>query len=452
MYAPNEGVAHEWFEIFNNGTSEIDIEDWRFSDGSNHVFLKPPKNGGQGSLVILPGTYAIVAKEADTFLSTHAGFSSTVIDGSFSLTDTGDTLSLIDGEGVVVDTVTYDENAGARKNGLSLQLIDGVWTPAVPTPGVGEPSSSQALPEENEESQTQTSYGSASSSNTGNSFTVEPQIFAQIINFMGKDRVVTVGADTVFKGEAIGILGEKLMGARFMWNFGDGMRTEGAQILHYYRYPGEYIVTLSVSSGEYTASDRIQVSVREAKIVISRASPEVITIGNLDEYEIDLSWWLVAVEGVFFMLPEHTVILPQHEIHLSSGITGLHPINDREVGLQYPNGEAVSLYNSGFKKPHFENTPVQSGAHSSSYSPLSIVGTEVRTRAPIQYASTESRGESTEESIENFSQIAAVAQSVTDEREDTPLFWSALVGIVVLGSISALVLRRKSRDEITIIE
>ena len=62
MYAPEEGVAHEWFEIFNNGNDEVDITDWRFNDGNNHIFEKPPKNGGQGSLVIPAGTYAIIAK------------------------------------------------------------------------------------------------------------------------------------------------------------------------------------------------------------------------------------------------------------------------------------------------------------------------------------------------------------------------------------------------------
>jgi len=175
MYAPNEGVAHEWFEIFNNGASEVDITDWRFNDGSNHVFGKPPKNGGQGSLIIPSGAYAIVAKEADTFLSAHYGFSNTVIDGSFSLTDTGDTLLLIDGDGVTVDTVSYDENAGARKNELSLQLIDGTWTPSAPTPGVGV----LPLPQEQEQEEDQ-SESSSSSTSTGGGSPVEPQIFAYI--------------------------------------------------------------------------------------------------------------------------------------------------------------------------------------------------------------------------------------------------------------------------------
>ena len=301
MYAPNDGVAHEWFEIFNSGSSDVNMADFKFNDGSssNHDFEEPPKNGGQGSLVIPSGTYAIVAKEADTFLSAHSGFSGTVIDGSLSLKDTGDELSIIkNDDGEVIDIVSYYGDAGARKNGLSLQLIDGNWSAGTPTPGSGSLSvsqpASQPASQEQEENQTASNNQSNSSASGTSSFTVEPQIFVSA----GKDRVVTVGADTLFKGEAVGIIGKPLTGARFVWNFGDGMRKEGPNILHYYRYPGEYVVTLEVSSGEYTASDRIKVSVNEAKVAITRGTPDVITIANLDEYELDLSWWFVSLSDI----------------------------------------------------------------------------------------------------------------------------------------------------------
>ena len=453
MYAPNEGVAHEWFERFNSGAGEVDIEDWRFSDGSNHVFSKPPKNGGQGSLVIQPGEYAIVAKEADTFLSAHSGFGGTVIDGSFSLTDSGDTLSLIDGNSIVVDSVSYDENAGAKKNELSLQLMNGAWAPSAPTPGSGEVSQSQQSQQSQTQSQTEEgSQTGASTSSSGGSFLAEPQIFTSA----GTDRTVTVGADSLFKGEAVGIVGKALTGARFVWNFGDGTRTEGPQVLHYYRYPGEYVVTLEVSSGEYSASDRAYVSVREAKVIISRSTPEVITIANIDEYELNLSWWSVVVGGISFMLPEHTVILSEHEIHLSSDITGLHPNSNGEVTLQYPNGETVVLYVPGYTTPLFKNTPIQS-----TYGEQSIVGTKVLVvndrEEAVHIVVEEESGNSpytasVAESIQSKEIAKEGAKEGAKDRESSPMFWFALVGMVVLGSISAVALRRKSRGEITIID
>ena len=444
MYAPEEGSAHEWFEIFNNGDSEVDMGDFKFNDGDDggHLFSKPPKNGGQGSLIIKSGEYAIIAKEADIFLNAHSGFIGTVIDGSLSLLNkSADSLFIfrID-DGEVIDTASYGENAGAEKNGLSLQLIDGVWTPRAPTPGAG----SIAL-QEQEDSQTQSSGESSSPSSSTNNFPVESQIFASA----GENKTVTVGADSLFKGEATGIVGETLTGARFVWNFGDGTRTEGSSVLHYYRYTGEYVVTLEVSSGEYSASDRIKISVREAKIDISHATQEVITIVNLDEHEIDLSWWSVVAGGTSFMLPQHTIILPQYEIHLSSDITDLHPINSREVSLQYPNGETVMLYSFGYKKPQFENTPISSRTYS--YNQQSIVGKEI-TATPINSETPEETYRETATETKAASQLASVSEVASSEGKNTLMFWSALLGIIILGSLSVLMLRRQSREEITIIE
>ena len=444
MYAPNEGVAHEWFEIFNNGDSEIDLTDWRFSDGSNHVFGEPPKNGGQGSLIISSNEYAIVAKEADTFLSTHSGFSSTVIDGSFSLTDTGDTLSLIDDEGVVIDTVSYAEDAGAKKNELSLQLIDGAWSPEIPTPGSGSLSVSQPAPSDQGDEVGDSTESSSSSSTDGVGFSVEPQIFASA----GGDRVVTVGASSLFKGEAVGIVGKKLENARFVWNFGDGTRKEGASVLHYYHYPGEYIATLDVSSGEYMSSDRVKVSVNEAKLAVSRGTPDVITISNLGDYEVDLSWWLVVVNGTSFVLPKNTVVIPQHEIHLSSEVTRLYPVNSSAVALQYPNGREVVLHSTGYKEQRFENTPIAS--NSSLNSQRSIVGSEI----PTTYGGADYPDEIIEDTKDEdvSSQVANVSESVGAKEGTEPMFWLALVGIIIFGSLSAVVLRRESQNEIKIIE
>ncbi len=444
MYAPNEGVAYEWFEIFNNGADEVNIEDWRFNDGSNHIFSKPPKNGGQGSLTIMSGSYVIIAKEADTFLSTNSSFTSTVIDGSFSLTDSGDILSLIDSDGVVVDSVSYDENAGAKKNELSLQLSDGVWAPSTPTPGTGSLSVSQSeQQEDNQESiQTPTTSSTQYLSNTNN-FTVESQISVSA----GQDRTVTVGADSLFKGIASGLLGNKLKNARYVWNFGDGTRKEGQNVLHYYRHTGKYVVTLEVSSGEYSATDRIAVSANEANISITSNSQNIITITNLDKNELNISWWLIAVGDSSFMLPKHTIILSQYEINLSSEITGLYPTNNNPVKLKYPNGEEVKSNTPQYIKPKFENTRARSSR--------SIIGSEIQAPSTRNAISTETNDVIQSISyteIKNKSQIANVAEKTNTKYGNALVYWTALFGIVTLGIISVIILRHKSRKEITIIE
>lgn len=439
MYAPEEGVAHEWFEIFNNGENDIDITEWRFNDGSNHIFEKPPKNGGQGSLVISSGAYAIVAKEADAFLSAHQGFNGTVIDGSFSLTDTGDTLTLIDESGVIIDSVSYSDNAGAKKNGLSFQLIDGVWSSAAPTPGEGTLNTSE---EDSDDNAVITGDDSGITSGTANSFPVEPQIFS----FAGDDRTVTVGADTEFKGRAVGLEGKPLTGARFVWSFGDGGRKEGQSVLYHYRYPGTYTVALEVSSGEYTAIDRVTVAAREADIAITEATSEVITLANYGDYELNLSWWILESGTAAFMLPEHTLILSEHEIQLPGTITGLRPAQKEDLVLKYPNGIPVLLLQSS--EPQFENKPISNIPSSQ----RSIVGMSVPIVSPD---SLENISNENTDSFKGTQQIGAVLASVerNEERNSGMVLWIfALAGMIVLGSAGALFLRYQSREDITIID
>jgi len=90
---------HEWVEIKNISDQAVDLKDWRFYDGSNHLLNEPPQNGGQGSLIIAPGGYAVLADKADVFLADHPGFGGIVIDTVMSLNNTEETVQLIDQSG-----------------------------------------------------------------------------------------------------------------------------------------------------------------------------------------------------------------------------------------------------------------------------------------------------------------------------------------------------------------
>ncbi|HCR93276.1 MAG TPA: hypothetical protein DIU47_05000 [Candidatus Pacebacteria bacterium] len=360
MYAPEEGVAHEWFEIFNNGGNDFDLKDWRFSDGSNHVFEEPPKNGGQGSLVISPGVYAVIAKEANIFLSSHPGFSGTVIDGSFSLTDAGDTLSLIDANGLTVDTVTYGENAGAQKNGLSLQKINSVWQGGTPTPGtlnVSAPTTN-ANSSQQETATTSTSTTTATNIPSGSSFPVEPQIFASAGE---SKRIVIVGGTTTFSGRVWGLKKEPIENARMLWNFGDGSTSEGKTVAHTYRYTGTYIITLDASSGYYSASDRVTIEVVSADVIISSigdSKSSFVELYNKSPYELDLSFWSIRAGNLTFIIPEHTFVAAGAKIKFAREVTGLPAATSTaqvgitsntlaSVALYYPNGIPANSYSPG---------------------------------------------------------------------------------------------------------
>jgi len=116
---------HEWIEIHNFSSSSVDLTDWRFNDGKNHLLLAPPENGGQGSLVISPGEYVIFADNAETFLSDHSNYSGSVIDTVLSLNNSSATLSLLNEEGVLINEFSYTSSIGGSGNGRTLERTPG---------------------------------------------------------------------------------------------------------------------------------------------------------------------------------------------------------------------------------------------------------------------------------------------------------------------------------------
>jgi len=116
--------THEWIEIKNISGNAVDLKNWKFNDGSNHLLNEPPKNGGQGSLIISVGGFAIFADDANVFLSDHPGFSGTVIDTVMSLNNTSDILKIIDADSQVIDEVSYDKSLGASHNCYTLERIN----------------------------------------------------------------------------------------------------------------------------------------------------------------------------------------------------------------------------------------------------------------------------------------------------------------------------------------
>lgn len=116
--------SHEWIEIKNISGSEINLSGWKFNDGSNHNLIAPPDKGGQGSLVIPAGGFAILADDAITFLSDHPGFSGTVIDTVMSLNNTADILKILNADGQVIDEISYTKEIGAAGDGYALERVN----------------------------------------------------------------------------------------------------------------------------------------------------------------------------------------------------------------------------------------------------------------------------------------------------------------------------------------
>lgn len=445
MYDLEGGDAdREWVEILNTSSQDIDLSGWRLFEGdTNHKLTHI-----QGSQLLAPGSFAVIVDKAEIFLSDWPSFQSMLLDSSFSFNNTGELIEIRDVDLNTIDAVTYNSEWGASGDGNSLQLINGNWISGVPTPGLQNNTGISGEDDIEDTGGGETIYVETTSIQS--SFPVDLQIFANA----GDDRVVIVGADTEFRGKALGLKKEPLTEARFLWNFGDGTIKEGEAVLHVYRYPGDYIVILTVSSDKYAASDRIVVTAIAAKISISFADGSKIGLTNHSNAELDISWWKLQSGNASFTLPKDTAILPNSTLTLAFEVTGLAPINLRDVALLYPNGIRVSVTAGETSKP--KAPKVQSVSVVPKETPVTTSSRQISNKVvEIEVKDKESGvKELTDRDLRVLD--TALAQAGEAGNGGNIYKWLlALVSLISIGSIAALIRRRDrvtAGDDIEIIE
>jgi hypothetical protein len=131
MYGPLSSKSiDEYIELYNRGTSTIDVSYWRFIDGVDYLF--PP-----GTVIPADG-YLVVAKDMNNLLSKYPQLNSENLVGNFSgqLSDGGERVALAKPDDldfpfedlVLVDDVTFSDGdrwgKWADRGGSSLELID----------------------------------------------------------------------------------------------------------------------------------------------------------------------------------------------------------------------------------------------------------------------------------------------------------------------------------------
>lgn len=125
-YLPSK---NEWIEIFNRGNAEVNIESWKFYENETKHGLKII----QGSNLIKPQEYAIIANNASNFLSDHAEFSQTLLDSSWSsLKENGEKIGLINEKDEFVELFSYppaEETSLERMDPWSNSISSDHWKP-----------------------------------------------------------------------------------------------------------------------------------------------------------------------------------------------------------------------------------------------------------------------------------------------------------------------------------
>jgi len=132
----------EWVELKNVSTQSVDLSNWKFEEsGTQHKLTSY-----QGSIILDSQQYAVIVDKVEKFLTDFPNFSGTIYDSSFSLSNSGETLTLRDSkDGEIISELTYSPDLGASGDGNSLQRNEGNnFIPAIPTPG--KVNQSQAVP------------------------------------------------------------------------------------------------------------------------------------------------------------------------------------------------------------------------------------------------------------------------------------------------------------------
>jgi len=140
MYdAPGSDAGHEWIEIFNDGSASVSIADWRLLEGGVKHKLAAVSGGDS----VQPGQYAIIADNPENFRTDFPDFNGQLFDSAFSLSNTGETLKLLNAEGATAVSVSYQGTAG---DGNSLNKSGNEFVARTPTPGASISSSAITSP------------------------------------------------------------------------------------------------------------------------------------------------------------------------------------------------------------------------------------------------------------------------------------------------------------------
>jgi CotH kinase protein/Lamin Tail Domain/Right handed beta helix region len=93
-----EDVRQEYIELFNRGAAAVNLAGWRLSGGVHFVFP---------DVTLGAGEYLVVAADVATFETKYPGVGNVVGNWQGKLSDSGETIELVDDSGVQIDRVHY---------------------------------------------------------------------------------------------------------------------------------------------------------------------------------------------------------------------------------------------------------------------------------------------------------------------------------------------------------
>ena len=420
----------EWVEVKNTGSDAADLSKWYiFSDNTKHA-LAP-----QGESMVQAGAYAVISQNATNFRTDWPNFSGLLFDSSWTgFSNDGESIGLKDPDLNLVSPISFTPSQGGAGNGDSLQNVNGSWTGATPTPGAENQGGGSGGGGTGGGGTGGGSGGGSSPSTSGTTTQVvkKKEIeAARITTNIIANNTVFAGIPFSITNTTLGKIKEPIKMGWFVWNFGDGQtRSEYVHkpFEYVYQYPGEYVMTLSFYSVNQSippdATDRLTIKVLPSQIYISsvgKSGDSFIELENKSSAEVDLSRFVLNGSIHTFYIPQGTIILPNQKLVFSGRVTRFTNDDVSFVNLQDPNGESAAVYPSRKSSTNYYKNNTSLPSPSNIPSPSSAI---------------------------NLNDLGASANNTREIKISTSMLaWLGLVGVIILGLLTVLLIRRRSNSD-----
>ncbi len=121
-HAHSEFDTGDWLELYNPGETKTDLSGWIFRDeNDDHEFILPDET------FIYPNGYLVLCEDREALTALFPGGKAVIGDFDFGLNNAGELLRLYDVNGVLIDSVPYDDESPwpvePDGNGPTLELI-----------------------------------------------------------------------------------------------------------------------------------------------------------------------------------------------------------------------------------------------------------------------------------------------------------------------------------------
>jgi hypothetical protein len=334
-------TKHEWVEVKNDEAGPVDAATYKLVEsGVNHKISL----FGSGTSMIEKGAYAVIADDPTTFLADFPGFTGQIFDSAFSLSNTGEVLSIMAGT-TIVDTVTYEPAAGGNGTGATLQKqADGSWIPALPTPAAvnssvhydGDPEP-DGTSTSTDSGGSDTSTGGSSSGQSAHSSPVPVSTYSPKTSFqisIGRERLVSIHTPIEFRAA-----GKEDADFSVRWTFGDGTDKRGMKVVHSYELPATYAVVANAYERDTdSAVDRTKVTAFEPKLEVGFATTTGYWLKNRSGKELNLGGFESRLSKEAISWPPDTIVFDGQSIPLPFTRLGTDACH---LKISYPDGTSL---------------------------------------------------------------------------------------------------------------